>query len=253
MESTYYHNRCIDLLIRALAQPPETYNPVILAAAVISCLYEELDVDADTQQYHLSGTRNLLRHETVARFTRECDFAEAVSWVYLRQAIYVCIVRRQPIDIPLEVFETFTAFSKEDDSSYANRVVYIFAKLLRAFFPEKSGDTTVCHSCRDWEALERELDLWYDNKPVSFEPPYEENPDFEAGRPFPFIWMVSTVSGASAIGPISNKWAILTDAREQWLPCNTTTRPKLSFISTGAIMRTPVRVSKLRGDGSVTR
>lgn len=215
MESTYYHNRCIDLLIRALAQPPETYNPVILAAAVISCLYEELDVDADTQQYHLSGTRNLLRHETVARFTRECDFAEAVSWVYLRQAIYVCIVRRQPIDIPLEVFETFTAFSKEDDSSYANRVVYIFAKILRAFFPEKSEDPTICHSCRDWEALERELDLWHDNKPLSFEPPYEESPDFEAGRPFPFMWMVSAVSGANAIGPISNKWAILTEAREQ--------------------------------------
>lgn len=109
LESTFYHNRCLDLLIRALAQPPETYNPIILAAAVISRQYEELDVDNDIQQHHLSGTKNLLCHEAVARFAGSCDVAEAASWVHLRQAIYVCIVASQQMEIPLKTFETFSA------------------------------------------------------------------------------------------------------------------------------------------------
>jgi hypothetical protein len=206
LESTFYHNRCLDLLIRALAQPPETYNPIILAAVVISRHYEELDVENDTQQHHLSGTRNLISHEAVARFAGSCDVAEAASWVHLRQAIYVCIVRSQLMEIPLKTFETFSAFRKDNDSSYANRAVYIFANILRQFFADRSENTSAdrtdpvsnLESCKKWDALERDLTMWFDTKPLSFEPPYAEDPDVEAGRPFPFMWMVSTVSGTSA-------------------------------------------------------
>lgn len=204
LESTYYYNRCIELLIRALAQPPDTYSPIILAAAVMSRLYEELDTDAGTPQYHLSGTRNLLRHEVVARFAGHCAIAEAVSWVYLRQAINACIVRRRPMDIPLEIFETFSAFQADDDSSWANRVVYIFAKVVRAFFSGRSGEASAhqpgdngdADCSEDWDVLESELALWHTERPSSFQSPYEEPPNLESGRPFPFIWMVSTVPGS---------------------------------------------------------
>ncbi|POR34926.1 hypothetical protein TPAR_04854 [Tolypocladium paradoxum] len=210
LESTYYHSRCIERLIEALARPPETYDSTVLTAVVIARLYEEIDNDADTRYHHLRGTRNLLNQEAVARFASEGGLAEAASWIHLRQAIYVSLVRRQPVDIPLETFQAFTAFQRNDDTSQANRAVYIFAKILRAFFLEapegQSGDKALAQDDlihRDpWEKLEGELTTWYRSKPASFESLHHEEPNMEDGRPFPSIVMISTVAGKKR-SPIS--------------------------------------------------
>lgn len=192
LESTYYHSRCIELLIESLSRPPETYDSTLLAAVVISRLYEENDTETDTSTYHLSGTRTLLSNDVVTRLAKEGGLAEAACWVHLRQAIYVAIVHRQHLDIPLGVYEALTAFRRSDDTSYANRAVYIFAQILQAFFPGPAGGDG--SRSDDWTLLEQELQVWIETKPLSFEPLYYGAPDADAARPFPAMWMVSTVS-----------------------------------------------------------
>ncbi|KAF5228074.1 hypothetical protein FAUST_11333 [Fusarium austroamericanum] len=66
IESTFYHNKCIKLLIEAFAQPPETWDSTLLTAVVIARLYEENENETDSYYHHLSGTQNLLNHEAIA-------------------------------------------------------------------------------------------------------------------------------------------------------------------------------------------
>ncbi|KAG5750122.1 hypothetical protein H9Q70_007209 [Fusarium xylarioides] len=191
IESTFYHNKCIKLLIEAFAQPPETWDSALLTAVVIARLYEENDNETDSYYHHLSGTQNLLNHEVIARFVMQGGLAEAASWVHLRQAIYVYVVRREPLEICLENFERSTVFRRSDDSAYANRAVYNFAKLMRLFLPMESPDGDI----GKWEAAEREIQEWYDARPVSFKPIFHKPADISSDRPFPVICFAATVPG----------------------------------------------------------
>ncbi|KAF4341614.1 transcription regulatory SNF2 [Fusarium beomiforme] len=176
IESTFYHNKCIKLLIRAFAQPPETWDSTLLTAVVIARLYEEYDNETDSYYHHLSGTQNLLNHEAIARFVMQGGLAEAASWVHLRQAIYVYVVRREPVEMCLENFE---------------RAVYIFAKIMRLFLPMNSPDSDMSK----WEVMETEVEEWYDARPVSFKPIFHKPPDLSGDRPFPTIYFAASVPG----------------------------------------------------------
>ncbi|KAF4960510.1 hypothetical protein FGADI_917 [Fusarium gaditjirri] len=191
IESTFYHNKCIKLLIEAFTQPPETWDSTLLTAVVIARLYEENDNETDSYYHHLSGTQNLLNHEAIARFVMQGGLAEAASWVHLRQAIYVYVVRREPLEICLENFQRSTVFRRCDDSAYANRAVYNFAKLMRLFLPMESPDGHL----GKWEVVEREIQEWYDARPVSFKPIFHKEADAFRGRPFPVICFAASVPG----------------------------------------------------------
>ncbi|KAF6810517.1 zn 2cys6 transcription factor [Colletotrichum musicola] len=189
LESTYYHNRCIELLIEAFGQPPATWDSCLLTAVVIMRLYEEYDNESDSHYHHLRGTRNLLDHGAIARFVDQGGLAEAASWVHLRQALYVYLVRRAPISICLENFERSSTFHRRDDTAHANRVVYLFAKVLKLFFPDDSGSGLLAGTAAAWEALQGEVEGWYRDKPLSFRPLFYEPADLSKGRPFPAMWM----------------------------------------------------------------
>ncbi|KAG4288466.1 hypothetical protein FPRO06_06118 [Fusarium proliferatum] len=169
IESTFYHNKCIKLLIEAFAQPPETWDSTLLTAVVIARLYEENDNETDSYYHHLSGTQNLLNHEVIARFVMQ--------------------VRREPLEICLENFERSTVFRRSDDSAYANRAVYNFAKIMRLFLPMESPVGVF----GEWEAAEREVEEWYDARPVSFKPIFRKTADISNDRPFPVVCFAASV------------------------------------------------------------
>jgi hypothetical protein len=197
VESAFYHGRCIELLIDLLDQPADTYDATILAAVVLSRLYEENDTETDSLTYHLAGTSTLLGHEVISRLAAEGGLAEAACWVHLRQALYIAIVHRQHVNIPLRVYENLTAFRKVNDTSYANRVVYFFARILLHYFPQQPANAAAgsSQSADDtWQLLQEELDSWFRMKPASFQPIYYEPPDVNGGEPFPRLWMPSTVA-----------------------------------------------------------
>ncbi|KAL2682367.1 hypothetical protein Neosp_006817 [[Neocosmospora] mangrovei] len=194
LEGTYYHNRCIELLIEAFTRPPETWDAKLLTAVVIARLYEEHDNESDSDYHHLSGTRNLLNHEAVARFVTQGGLAEAASWVHLRQTIYVYLVRREPVEICLENFERSTVFRRTDDSAYANRAVYLFAKMMKLLFPlNDSEKQALTASPGPWELVEMEVNQWYEMKPVSFKPIYYKPADLKEDRPFPVVCIAASV------------------------------------------------------------
>ncbi|KAL0940490.1 zn 2cys6 transcription factor [Colletotrichum truncatum] len=198
LESTYYHNRCIELLIEAFSQPPETWDSTLLTAVVIMRLYEEYDNETDSHYHHLRGTRNLLNHDSIARFVTQGGLAEAASWVHLRQALYIYLVRRTPIEICLKNFERSSTFMMNDDTAHANRIVYLFAKVLKLFFPD-DGTGFLASSDTAWEELQGEVEGWYRDKPVSFQPLFYERADLTRHRPFPTLWM-STDPATVALG-----------------------------------------------------
>lgn len=216
LECTYYHSKCIKLLIEALSRPPETYDSVLLAAVVISRLYEENDTQTDTLTYHLSGTRNLVSNDVITRLAKEGGLAEAACWVHLRQTIYVSIVHRQHISIPVDVYKALTAFKRNDNTSYANWAVYIFAQVLLEFFPDPCQERSL--SPEDaWEQIEMELDIWYRERTSTFEPYYYEPANTELDHPFPCMWMASMAPSKL----ILDNEELPTDVSEL-LQCNTT-------------------------------
>jgi hypothetical protein len=117
--------------------------------------------------------------------------AEAASWVHLRQAIYVYVARRKPLEMCLENFERSTVFRRYDDSAYANRAVYTFAKIMKLFL-STSGSLDTSGA---WEAIEMEVDGWYDGRPMSFKPIYYKEADVHSERPFPVISFAASVPG----------------------------------------------------------
>ena len=208
LESTYYHMRCIEQLRQAFDAPPETWDVRVLIAAVFARLYEEYDNESDSHHHHLDGTRELLNHEVVARSVLQGGLAEAVSWVHLRQAIYVCLVGRQPVQICLRNFQRSSMFDRKDDSAQANRMVFLFARALKLYFVESElpkkhpveGHVDLVKPNPDpfqdsWELLEYDITHWHENKPVSFNPILHEPADSSHNKPFPIIWMIASVPG----------------------------------------------------------
>lgn len=189
LESTYYQSRCIKLLITSLSRPPEEYDTNLLIAVLVSSLYEETQLYQETTTHHLKGARNLLSSGVISRLARQGGLAEAACWVHLRQTIYVSLSRRKRLDIPLSVYEGLPAFDKDDDSSYANRVIYLFAKALDMYFGESSRLPD------SWSALEDELRLWYLLRPDGSRPLFHEVADAQDGRPFPSLWMMTMTQG----------------------------------------------------------
>ncbi|KPM44524.1 hypothetical protein AK830_g2003 [Neonectria ditissima] len=193
LESTYYHNKCIELLIEAFTRPPETWDSNLLTAVVIARLYEEYDNEKDSDYHHLSGTQNLLNHGAIARFVMQGGLAEAASWVHLRQAIYVYLVRREPVDICLENFERSTVFQRTDDSAYTNRIVHLFARLMKLLFPTSGQQTATGKQQECWRALQQQICSWNDTKPLSFQPIYCKPSSLEEDRPFPTMCIAASV------------------------------------------------------------
>lgn len=191
LDTLRYNHHCIEYLIESLSKPPETYGSELLAAVVIARSYEECDFEADLSHHHLIGTRNLLTDDTVARVASQGGLAEAACWVHLRQAIYAYLVKKRPMDGDLNAFTRLTAFKRTDDSAYANRMVYHFARVLR--FSLASASTSGTQSSKDsWTDLEAEVKVWYQAKPISFEPVYDS--DSEEDGEIPTIIMMSIVT-----------------------------------------------------------
>ena len=201
VEAIRYNNRCIESLIRSLSKPPETYGSELLVAVVMARSYEECDFELDLSHFHLSGTRNLLTHDNVTRLASKGGLAEASCWVHLRQSIYAYIVRQRPVDSHLDAFARLTAFSRKDDSAYANQMVYHFARVLSLFFPTTQPSGFKGGGSDDsWTSLRQEIDGWHASKPQSFKPIFY-GPETIQG--FPTLMMLGAAPGKGSFACIT--------------------------------------------------
>ncbi|CAH0056870.1 unnamed protein product [Clonostachys solani] len=191
LEAIQYNQKSIEWLIASFSKPPSTYGSELLAAVVMTRSYEECDFEADISHLHLSGTKDLLAYDKVAQIASRGGLAEAACWVHLRQAIYAYLVRRRPVDRHINAFQNLAAFRRTDDSSYANQIVYHFARTLRLLF-HSSRSKERLDTEDTWASLQTDIDGWFSNKPLSFSPVFASSPN---GPQFPALVMLSSPPG----------------------------------------------------------
>ncbi|KAL4924226.1 uncharacterized protein BDV17DRAFT_221255 [Aspergillus undulatus] len=182
-EASEYHSQCADLLIRALSKAEDSYDDNLLITVVILRMYEELERATDEKCHWLGSTRLL---NTMSKAASSGGLAEAVSWQFLRQAIYACLVEYQPMHLDLENYEHSSVFRRRDDTAYANRIIYLCAKIIQL-----RSAPTYSFDEHDWQYLSDCVEQWYRNKPISWQPLKYQEANAAEDKPFPEIWLVS--------------------------------------------------------------
>ncbi|KAF7172406.1 hypothetical protein CNMCM6106_006596 [Aspergillus hiratsukae] len=186
-EAAEYHGQCLQLLIAALAQPEDTYDDNLLITVVILRMYEELESSND-EKYHLFGSNRLLN--TMSRSASSGGLAEAVSWQFLRQAIYASVVQHQPMQLDLENYERSAVFHRRDDAAYANIIIYLCARIIQ-LSDQLCGSHTRGMDEETWRQLSDSVEQWHRGKPISWQPLKYKPANIAENRPFPEIWMMS--------------------------------------------------------------
>lgn len=190
-EASEYHGQCLELLIAALALPEETYDDNLLFTVVILRMYEELELATD-EKCHWVGSNRLLNR--MSNSASSGGLAEAVSWQFLRQAIYACVVQHQPMQLNLANYERSVVFRRRDDASYANVIIFYCAKILRLW----SGSHCSPVDETEWQHLVDSVEQWYHARPVSWQPLQYKDANPNENRPFPEMWMISPQAGKFA-------------------------------------------------------
>lgn len=184
-EASTYYSKSLSLLIPILSDPSQTYDENVLAAVVLLRMYEERDVM--DEKCHLLGQSRLLN--SMAEFSHSGGLGEAASWVSLRQDIYISVVSKQPISIDLKIYEKSKSFEKKDDGSWANVMVYLFARVLALAFAPNSQ-----HLHDEWQFLEMSVEQWNLSKPKTFSP-VNLHREKSSNRIFREIWMLNSFHG----------------------------------------------------------
>lgn len=113
--------------------------------------------------FHLQGITRILNQVTT--FCTCGGLGEATSWLCLRQEIYVSLVSQQPLRTQTTNFSRSTSLQRNDDPSWANRIVLLLAQVLSVAFQPPSVDNDA-----RLKQLEERVEAWMRDKPVTFEP-----------------------------------------------------------------------------------
>lgn len=189
-EASAFHGECLELLIIALNQPPENYDDNLLITVVVLRFYEELGRSTDGK-CHLLGSSCLLN--LMSRAASSGGLSEAVSWQFLRQAIYSSIVQREPIQLNMRNYERSSVFHRDDDAAYANTIIYLCACIIQ----QCCSVAGYAIDRKSWQCLADSVEEWHRNKPRIWQPLRYEAPDLSADRPFPELWIMSPPAGLS--------------------------------------------------------
>ncbi|KAH8424947.1 uncharacterized protein LDX57_002693 [Aspergillus melleus] len=183
-EASEYHGQCLELLIDALAQPEETYDDNLLITVVILRIYEELEREND-ENCHFLGSNRLLN--TMTKSASSGGLAEAVSWQFLRQAIYASIVQYQPIQLDLGNYERSAVFQRRDDAAYANVIIFLCARIIQLY--SRGPGSLVDEG--EWHRLSESVEEWHRTRPISWQPLQYKDANTAENRPFPELWMMA--------------------------------------------------------------
>ncbi|KAJ5666510.1 uncharacterized protein N7477_008958 [Penicillium maclennaniae] len=183
-EASSYLGQCLELLIAALDRPEHTYDDDLLVTVVILRIYEELENNTD-EKFHLLGSNHLIN--LMSRAASSGGMAEAVSWQFLRQAIYASVVQYQHFQLDLRNYERSFMFQRNEDAAFANMIVFHCAHIIQLCrnFPRQAVEETA------WHQISGAVDEWHGKTTIPWQPIRYQAPDLTANRPFPEVWMMS--------------------------------------------------------------
>ncbi|KAJ5645874.1 hypothetical protein N7490_002246 [Penicillium lividum] len=188
-EASSYLGQCLELLIPALDNPERTYDENLLVTVVILRICEELE--STDEKFHLLGSNRLIN--LMSRSASSGGLAEAVSWQFLRQAIYASTVQRQPLQLNLHNYECSAMFQRNDDAAIANMIVFHCAHIIQLC----CNGPRLPVDANSWHQISDSVEEWYRSKPPTWQPLRLQPPNAAADRPFPEIWMMS---GPAVVG-----------------------------------------------------
>jgi hypothetical protein len=219
-ESHEYHDKCLQILIPILDDPLESLDDSLFAAVIILRQYEEYDgkilflrlwtwivipnsfVADNDGRCHLFGSTRLFN--SGARSATPTKLREACSWVAIRQEIYVSLTTKQPHGISLDGYQDSSIFYTDTTNAWANRIVFLFAKVVNFAFGRQTGDP---HDT--WQQLDLEIQSWNLRKPQHFNPIWMQHRNHSLECQFPEVLMFGTPEGKKRLDP-KNDTRILT-------------------------------------------
>jgi hypothetical protein len=139
-------------------------------------------------RFHLTGATRILN--SILYSSSHGGLGEASAWLCLRQDIYVSLVSQQPLRTHLENFYNLQFLQDNDDCSWANKMIFLLAKILSCAFLESSPDNVAT-----LQQLSDEVENWEITRPATFNPIKFIPHGKEKGERFPTIWMLSPFHG----------------------------------------------------------
>lgn len=146
-----------------------------------------MEVDDET---YLRGTHVFLEAQAKAAVSTR-NLQNAALWVGFRQEFHSAFLKKRPFKFDLTCcnHSIYKQLTPADDSTWANRVVLHCAEILK-----------FCYG-NDIQNLDRYArlceynDRWFEAKPPSFNPMYEEKPGSSGKDVFPRIWFLGDCHG----------------------------------------------------------
>jgi hypothetical protein len=192
-EGSYYHGRCLELVIRELSKPESSYDDNLFATMVCMRVYEELDGNSKADDFlHLQGVGRLLR--AIPTFAHSGGLAEAASWQALRQDVYVAIRDKVQPSFDLNNYGLSRVFDFRDDAACANVVILLFARTLRLLY-SPSGPTLL----DAWREIEHHVQLWDAQRSRVFQPLFVKEANPKENQPFPIVRLLNPAQGKHGI------------------------------------------------------
>ncbi|KAJ9655825.1 hypothetical protein H2198_005362 [Neophaeococcomyces mojaviensis] len=169
-ESLLYANRCVQSLIQRFDDPLGHLDENLLAVVILLRLHEEISQEDDARM-HLYGQTKVLN--AISDFAADGGVRESGSWTSLRQHVYISLTKQRPLELDLANFKHSSIFYETTNEAYANRIIYIFAKLLKFVFPEEGSNDHNLYLAQ-WAEIQADVENWWETKPWYYKPLWGE-------------------------------------------------------------------------------
>lgn len=131
---------------------------------------------------HLTGTSVFANAQL--EFRTWGGLGHAAFWVFVRQDIYMSLLKQRPLKVDLSGWEERLSFdlgfNAATDCTWANRMIWIVAEIVSFCFGDRLSYT-------NWEAARAKTERWNLTRPKSFDPILYIDRDEHAKRYFPEI------------------------------------------------------------------
>ena len=192
LESPHYVDDGLQHLKQILEDPLGHADENLLAGVILLRSHEEMS-DKD-ENVHLLGGKRLLN--SIASYAADGGFKEAASWISLRQHIYISLTTQSPLGLNLSNYEHSSVFTAQSDEAWANRAVFLFARVLNYIFGSEDAGHSGRFDPERFTELENEVEAWNMSKPWYFSILWTESEHEQQGS-----WPVAQTSApAHAVG-----------------------------------------------------
>lgn len=156
---------------------------VLPLSTVILRMHEMLSYERDHER-HLRGCSSLFTHNRSNIEFR--TMKRTAFWAYVREEILVALPNSKATNLHPSSWKADIHWESDEDYVRTNQVTWLTAEVVDFCF---GNDVKVDE--KNWYGLQREIDLWKQNLPETFQPLYV----VQDSKPFPEISYVCTWHG----------------------------------------------------------